>query len=89
MPNPARAAGLIAAGTAAVIAGSALSGVASNIQRSGAGAGAGAAATPGTTGAAQSTTNVFIENRFGNRFDARELDRSANETFRRAAEAGQ
>ena len=89
LPNPARAAGLIAAGTAAVIAGSALSGVASNIQRSGAGAGAGAAATPGTTGAAQSTTNVFIENRFGNRFDARELDRSANETFRRAAEAGQ
>ena len=88
LPNPARAAGLIAAGTAAVIAGSALSGVASNIQRSGQGAGA-AAATPGVTSSAQSTTNVFIENRFGNRFDARELDRSANETFSRAAQAGQ
>jgi hypothetical protein len=88
LPNPARAAGLIAAGTAAVIAGSALSGVASNIQRSGQGAGA-AAATPGATSSAQSTTNVFIENRFGNRFDARELDRSANETFSRAAQAGQ
>ena len=91
LPNPARAAGLIAAGTAAVIAGSALSGVASNIQSSGAnaGAGGGVGATPGVAGAAQSTTNVFIENRFGNRFDARELDRSANETFTRAAQAGQ
>jgi hypothetical protein len=90
LPNPGRAAGLIAAGTAAVIAGSALSGVASNIQRSGQGTpGAGAGATPGATSSAQSTTNVFIENRFGNRFDARELDRSANETFSRAAQAGQ
>jgi len=87
LPNPGRAAGLIAAGTAAVIAGSALSGVASNIQRSG--QGTAAAATPGATSSAQSTTNVFIENRFGNRFDARELDRSANETFSRAAQAGQ
>lgn len=87
LPNPGRAAGLIAAGTAAVIAGSALSGVASNIQRSG--QGTDAAATPGATSSAQSTTNVFIENRFGNRFDARELDRSANETFSRAAQAGQ
>ena len=87
LPNPGRAAGLIAAGTAAVIAGSALTGVASNIQRSG--QGTAAAATPGATSSAQSTTNVFIENRFGNRFDARELDRSANETFSRAAQAGQ
>jgi len=89
LPNPARAAGLIAAGTAAVIAGSALSGVASNIQRNAQGTPGAAAATPGATSSAQSTTNVFIQNRFGNRFDARELDRSANETFSRAAQAGQ
>lgn len=89
--NPVGAAGLIAAGTAAVAVGSAFSARAGAIQSS---AGAGApgvtpATTPGGGGASESTTNVFIENRFGNRFDAREVDRAAAESFAAAAAAGQ
>jgi len=90
--NPVGAAGLIAAGTAAVAVGSAFSARAGAIQQ-GAGAGAGAGVTPATTpgagGTAESTTNVFIQNRFGNRFDAREIDRAAAESFASAAAAGQ
>jgi hypothetical protein len=93
LPNPGRAAGLIAAGTAAVVAGAALSGAASKIGGArqgptdpGPGASFGAG---GGGGAAEQTTNIFIENRFGNRFDARELDRAAADSFARAASAGQ
>jgi hypothetical protein len=87
--NPVGAAGLIAAGTAAIAVGSAFSARAGAIQ-SGAGApGVTPATTPGGGGASESTTNVFIENRFGNRFDAREVDRAAAESFAAAASAGQ
>ncbi len=90
LPNPVRAAGLIAAGTVAMTAGAAFSARAGAIQSSaGAAPGVTPATTPGGGGTAESTTNVFIENRFGNRFDAREIDRAAAESFASAASAGQ
>jgi hypothetical protein len=87
-PNPGRGAALIAAGTAAIATGAAISGKASK----GKGSKGGSATTTGGGGGARNastTTQIFIENQFGNRFDARELDRAAAQSFSRAAAAGQ
>ena len=96
LPNPARGLGLIAAGTAAVAVGTALS---RSADRIGGGGGAAASSSAGAAtlspggarggGSNEQTTNIFVENRFGNRFDARELDRAAADSFARAAQAGQ
>lgn len=92
-PNPVRAAGLIAAGTAAVVAGSAFSAKAGGI--GGGGKEDVPTPTPASTapsgggGTATATTNIFVENRFGSRFDAREMDRAAAGSFRNAIQMGQ
>jgi len=92
-PNPARAAGLIAAGTAAIAAGTAFSAKAGNIRASANtatdGTTPGSATTPGGGGTSGAVTNIIVENRFGSRFDAREVDRAAAASFERAAAAGQ
>ncbi len=92
-PNPARGAALIAAGTAAVAAGTAFSARAGNIGGTGSGGtaatGPGVATTPGRSGGGEAITNIIVENRFGSRFDAREMDRAAATSFERAAAAGQ
>ena len=93
LPNPVRAGLLASAGLAAITAGSALSGAASKItasaptatETSPASVGGGS----GGGGSTEAITNIYIENRFGNRFDARELDRAAADSFARAASAGQ
>jgi hypothetical protein len=87
--NPAKGAALIAAGTAAIALGGALSGMGS---KGGVKKPTGGPATTtggGGGGAAETSTQIFIENRFGNRFDAREIDRAAADSFARAAAAGQ
>jgi len=90
-PNPGRAAGLIAAGTAAIAVGTAFSAKAGDIRASAAGGDTttGPAATPGQRGGGDAITNIIVENRFGSRFDAREMDRAAATSFERAAAAGQ
>ena len=93
LPNPVRAGLLASAGLAAITVGSALSGAASKITAS---APAATETSPasvgggsGGGGSTEAITNIYIENRFGNRFDARELDRAAADSFARAASAGQ
>jgi len=97
-PNPAKGIPLVAAGVAAVAVGSALSAKAGKIrakaQKSKQGGGGGSTTTPATTGGGSNTrssavTNIFVENTFGTRFDAREMDRAAAGSFNRAISLGQ
>ena len=94
LPRPGKAIALAAAGVAAVTAGTAFGAAAGNIGNTPATAGDDSL-TPslgsggGIAGTAGQTTQIFVENRFGSRYDAREIDRAAAASFARAAATGQ
>ena len=94
LPRPGKAIALAAAGVAAVTAGTAFGAAAGNIT-GGARAGGDDQLAPslgsggGASGTSGQTTQIFVENRFGSRYDAREMDRAAAASFQRAAANGQ
>jgi len=94
LPRPGKAIALAAAGVAAVTAGTAFGAAAGNIT-GGPSAGGDDQLAPslgsggGASGTSGQTTQIFVENRFGSRYDAREMDRAAAASFQRAAANGQ